>query len=78
MNKSALLVALGAMMALSAQVTKDAFMPVAEPAKCEASQQAKDALASKQASIDALSDLLKKSGDNLTTLVGNVTASCAK
>jgi hypothetical protein len=63
MNKDALKVALGAMLAVSAMVTKDSFSP--PPPPCEASAEAKAIIQAQQETINQLTESLKKSVDSL-------------
>lgn len=66
MNKTALGVVVGTLLAVSGQVTQDAFKPAAKPPECTATADVKDMATHQQATIDKLGDLLKKSLDNLS------------
>ena len=66
MNKAALGVVIGALLAVSGQVTQDAFNPQPPPPECTANADVKDMATHQQATIDKLGDLLKKSLDNLS------------
>ena len=66
MNKAALGVVVGASLAVSGQVTQDAFNPPPPPPECTATADVKDMATHQQATIDKLGDLLKKSLDNLS------------
>jgi hypothetical protein len=64
MNKNILCVALGSFLTVMAQVTLESSKPIPPaPPKCEASKEA-------QATISALTDVLKKSVDGLAQSCG--------